>query len=60
MTTLRDEDIQSGRAATQVRSEVPADQDQDDQDSDSDDSDADTSDADTDTSDADTDTTDPS
>jgi hypothetical protein len=50
MTSLRDEDIQSGRAAT-VRSEMPADQDQDDQDSDSDDSDADTSDADSDTTD---------
>ena len=51
MTSLRDEDIQSGRVATQVGSEMPADQDQDDQDSDSDDSDADTSDADTDTTD---------
>jgi hypothetical protein len=51
MTSLRDEDIQSRRAATQVRSETPGDQDQDDQDSDSDDSDADTSDADTDTTD---------
>ena len=51
MTSLRDEDIQSGRAATQVRGETPGDQDQDDQDSDSDDSDADTSDADTDTTD---------
>ena len=51
MTSLRDEDIQSGRAATRVRCEMPADQDQDDQDSDSDDSDADTTDADTDTTD---------
>jgi hypothetical protein len=51
MTSLMDEDIRSGRAATQVRSEMPGDQDQDDQDSDSDDSDADTSDADTDTTD---------
>jgi hypothetical protein len=51
MTSLRDEDIQSGRAATQVRSEMPGDQDQDDQDSDSDDSDSDSSDADTDTTD---------
>ena len=55
MTSLKDEDIQSGRAATQVRSEMPGDQDQDDQDSDSDDSDSDA-----DSSDADTDTTDPS
>ena len=51
MTSLKDEDIQSGRAATQVRSEMPGDQDQDDQDSDSDDSDADSTDTDTDTTD---------